>query len=121
MLKVTGKNIYLTRADSGTIQVIPKTKTEEGEYQPYILQEGDRIIFRLKYKADDSYEVICEKECEIDLESNKAILHLVPEDTKTCAFKEHRYEFELITASDFHDTFIENQQFTIGKELEEHE
>ena len=87
---------------------------------PYVLQEGDKIFFRLKRKAEDDYDVICEKECEIDVENNQAILKLVPIDTESCEFKEHRYECELVTFDDFHSTFIENQPFTIGKELEKH-
>ena len=121
MLKVTGQKIYMTRADSAKLQAVPKLKNEQGELEPYVLEEGDRIFFRLKRKADDTYQVICEKECEINVAENQAILSLVPEDTKDCEFKEHRYEFELITYDDFHSTFIENQPFTIGKELERHE
>ena len=121
MLTITGKSIYMTRADSATIQVIPKVKDEHEEWVPYVLEEGDRIVFRLKMKADDTYQVVCEKECDINLLDNVAILNLVPEDTQTCEFKEYRYELELITVGDFHCTFIENQQFKIGRELETHE
>lgn len=121
MLTITGKTIYMTRADSATIQVIPKVKDEQEEWVPYTLAEGDQIVFRLKIKADDAYQVVCEKDCVLDLTENTAILNLVPEDTQACEFKEYRYELELITAADFHCTFIENQQFKIGRELETHE
>lgn len=114
------KAIYMTRSDSGIIQVIPKVKDEHGERIPYTLEDGDSIIFRLKRKAEDSIQVHCEKACDIDLENNKAILKLDPEDTEACEFKEYRYEFELITSDDFHSTFIENKPFTIGRELETH-
>lgn len=120
MLKVEGQKIYMTRADSAKLKVIPKVKDEEGVKIPYVLQNGDKIIFRLKRKAEDDYDVICEKECEIDVENNQALLKLVPIDTESCEFKEHRYECELVTFDDFHSTFIENQPFTIGKELEKH-
>lgn len=120
MLKITGLDIYLTRGDSARIQAIPKIKDQEGERIPYTLEEGDQIIFRLKLKAEDTYQVVCEKECSMDYVNNKAILNLVPEDTDGCEFKKYRYEFELITVEDFHSTFIENQSFEIGKELETH-
>ncbi|MBP5593921.1 MAG: hypothetical protein J6Y02_00970 [Pseudobutyrivibrio sp.] len=121
MLKKDGLKLYMTRGDSARIQAVPKVKDEEtGERVPYELVEGDQIIFRLKRKAEDGIQVHCEKSADIDLENNKAILSLVPEDTQTCEFKEYRYEFELITFDDFHSTFIENQPFTIGKELETH-
>lgn len=120
MLKIEGQKIYLTRADSAKIKVTPKVKDDEGIFHPYELQEGDQIFFRLKRKAEDDYEVICEKECVINVSENQAILNLVPIDTESCEFKEHRYECELVTYDDFHSTFIENQPFTIGKELERH-
>ena len=124
MLTVTGLNIYMTRGDSARIQAIPKVKTDDGEGGtiriPYELEEGDVIFFRLKRKAEDSVEVMCEKQCDIDLENNKAVLKLEPEDTQNCEFKEYRYEFELVTHDDFHSTFVENKPFTIGKELERH-
>lgn len=120
MLKITGLDIYLTRGDSARIQAIPKIKDQEGERIPYTLEEGDQIIFRLKRKADDTYTPVVDKACNIDLENNKAVIYLQPEDTESCEFKDYRYEFELITHNDFHCTFIENQSFTIGKELEIH-
>lgn len=120
MLTVKGLSIYLTRGDSARIQAVPKIKDQYGERVPYILEDGDVIIFRLKRKADDSYTPVVEKECLIDIENNKAVIYLQPEDTDSCEFKEYRYEFELITHDDFHCTFIENQPFTIGKELEIH-
>lgn len=124
MLNVTGLNIYLTRGDSARIQAIPKVKTDDGQggtiRVPYELEDGDAVIFRLKRKAEDSVEPICVKNCLIDLDNNKAVLKLEPEDTQNCEFKEYRYEFELVTHDDFHATFIENKPFTIGKELETH-
>ena len=122
MQKVDGKKIYLTRADSGRFKVIPKVKDPENPDQriPYTLEEGDRIVFRLKRKAEDIYQVVCAKDCILDIGNNNAFLYLDPEDTQTCEFKEYRYEFELITHDDFHTTFIENEPFTIGKELETH-
>ena len=120
MLDVDGLSIYLTRGDSAILQATPTIKNEEGEKTPYQLSEGDIIIFRLKLKAEDIYQVVCEKECVMDYANNKAVLHLDPEDTLSCEFKKYRYEFELITSEDFHSTFIENQDFTIGKELENH-
>lgn len=125
MQKVDGKKIYLTRADSGRFKVTPKV--HDPEYPddptkriPYTLVEGDRIVFRLKRKAEDIFQVVCAKDCDLDIGNNKAFLYLEPEDTQNCEFKEYRYEFELITHDDFHSTFIENEPFTIGKELEIH-
>ena len=48
-------------------------------------------------------------------------LQLNPEDTESCDNgKDYRYEFELITATGYHFTFIEDELFHIGIELEVH-
>lgn len=121
MLKVDGTDIYMTRGDSAVIDVTLTVKDPEtGEPSPYTFNEGDQIIFRLKKKAEDGIKVHCQKEVIIDFVNNEAALHLDPEDTQTCTFDKYRYEFELITSDNFHTTFIENQPFTIGKELEIH-
>lgn len=114
MLTTDGLEIYLTRGDSGYIKATPIDGEED-----YIFQDGDRVIFRLRRKAGQG-DIACEKECMIDFEQNEAVLHLVPEDTIDCEFKEYRYEFELVTSEDEHYTFVADEPFTIGKELENH-
>ena len=121
MLEIDGKSIYMTRGDSAPLKIVPYVKdTETQEKHPYILEQGDRVVFRLKMKADDSYPVVCEKECQVDPINNEVTLLIEPEDTASCEFKKYRYEMELITTNNFHSTFIEDEDFTIGKELEEH-
>ena len=116
MFKIDGQDIYLTRCDSAEIAV-SITKNDGSDYT---LEAGDKVIFRLALDAGKPVDV--EKECTIDVENNKAILTLVPADTRGLKFKTYRYEFELLRgADDTHYTFIVDQPFTIGKELEEHE
>lgn len=114
MLVIEDRAIFLTRGDTAFIKATPIDGDED-----YTFQDGDKVIFRLRRKAGQG-EIACEKECVIDFVENQAVLTLAPEDTENCEFKEYRYEFELVTADDEHFTFVADEPFTIGKELENH-
>ena len=117
MLVVKGQEIYLTRADTAYLQFIPMEKIpEQKEPTPRILQNGDKVIFRLKTNG-----AVFEKECLIDLEENSCILSLEPTDTINLDFQTYKYEVELVTNIQEHFTFVADQRFTIGKEYEPHD
>lgn len=115
MLEINGQSILFTRGDTGRLVAVPVVSST-GEN--YVFVEGDRVIFRLR-RTPDSGEVF-EKDAVIDLENNRAAIRLDPEDTIDLQMTEYRYEFELVTALGEHYTFVANQSFTIGKELEDH-
>lgn len=116
MLRIEGQSIYLTRGDTGEISVTATLDTGD----PYEFQDGDRVYFRIGLKPGQ--DVALEKECTVDVEENKAVLYLEPDDTSELQFKTYRYEFELLCAEDGgHYTFIVDQPFEIGKEIERHE
>lgn len=102
----------LTRGDTAYITFIPRIM-QSGSTRP--LNEGDRVIFRLKGRS-----TLIEIPCNIDTDANKIILELDPEHTQNLEFGNYRYEVELITANDEHFTFIADSVFTIGRELEQH-
>lgn len=104
-------NITLTRADTAFIDVT-SFKNQVGE--TYQLFEGDKVYFRLKTNP------ILEKELTIDLLNNKAGLHIIPDDTAGLPFTTFKYEMELVTSTGEHFTFIADRNFTVGKEVEEH-
>ena len=107
-------NITLTRGDTAFFDVTVSHKDDT----PYELQVGDRVVFRLR-QLPDLGEVV-EKDCLIDLVENTCTVTLHPEDTIGLSMTEYRYEFELIDTNEGHYTFIANQKFIIGKELEQH-
>lgn len=112
MLYIKGTDIHLTRADTAVIDV----EITNSDGTPYEVQEGDRVVFRLR-KDSRTSPIICEK----DVNMQTMALTLNPEDTESCENgKDYRYEFELITTSGVHCTFIENALFHIGVELEVH-
>ena len=115
MLKINKQNITLTRGDTAYLRFRPQIRMNNDPIADYTFESGDSVVFRLK--KDDG---ILEKSCVIDLENNTAILTLVPGDTIDLLTKVYTYEVELITQYGEHFTFIADQYFTIGKEVEEH-
>lgn len=115
MLKIERQNITLTRGDTAYLKFIPKVRGTDGTLTDYELQDGDDVVFRVQKSPN------FEKACSIDLEENTAILTLMPEDTLAWKVQQYNYEVELITNLGEHFTFIANQKFTIGEEIETHE
>lgn len=116
MLTIDNNEIHLTRGDTAFIKPIPEIEKEDkpGTYELYTLEDGDEIIFRLAINS----KTVFEKSCDIDVENNKAVLTLDPEDTQNLEPRTYYYCFELVTVAGNHFTFIENARFTLGKELE---
>lgn len=115
MLVVNGQSLYLTRGDNGELSI--KATNDDGT--EYEFQDGDRVFFRVGLKPGQDVALV--KECVVDLEENNAVLYLEPEDTWGLNFKTYRYECELVTANDEHYTFIVDQSFEVGKEIEKRE
>lgn len=111
MFKVNGNTIYLTRADTALLEI--SLHDDQGE--PYLPQTGDHIYFRVKSDAQ-SQRLIIEK--QVDIES--MTLELVPIDTEKLSFKTYKYEIELVTSDGRHYTVIDDADFNIGIELENH-
>lgn len=113
MLRIDEQNnIFLTRGDTAYIDIISFT---DGNGNPYFLQEGDKIYFRLR---TDKYMLT--KELALDIAENSATLILIPQDTINLPFAVHKYEMELVTNQAEHFTFFADRNFTIGRELEVH-
>lgn len=115
MLKVKGNKIYLTRGDTMITEI--KLKDENGnEYTP---KETDKVYFRLK-KSSTAKDILIEKEVLPSQDTGELILQLDEADTDMFKFGTYFYEIELVTEDDYHFTAIENEEFVIGIELENH-
>lgn len=117
MLEINAEtqSIFLTRGDTGYIDVIPEVKDEKtGLYVTRKLDEGDKMIFRMKVGSE-----ILEKECEMDYDNNMGHLVFTKNDTKDLEYKTYFYEVELVTIADENFTIVAFKKFTIGKEIEE--
>ena len=111
MLKINKQTITLTKGDDASLRLVPKYKDKTA----YTVQEGDRAVVRLK--IGNVVKVI---ECSVNTGTNKIVVNFEPDDTKDFNPGIYRYEAELITSFGFHYTFIADQSFILGKELEEH-
>ena len=101
MLKINKQTITLTKGDDASLRLVPryKDKTE------YMLTEGDSAVFRIKFG-----HTLVELDCTLNLETNKIVANITPNDTKDFNPGIYRYEAELITSFGFHYTFMEYEQ-----------
>lgn len=115
MFTITSNTIFLTRGDNAEIAL--SLKDEKGN--AYTVQDGDKIVFRLKKQVTRSAsKILIEKEALI--EQNGISFFILPEDTIPLDFGGYRYEIELITVSNEHYTVVADSAFEIGKEIENH-
>jgi hypothetical protein len=99
----------LTRGDSAYISFQLK-KADDSIYE---LQEGDQVIFRFKVGKE-----ITEINCSVDINNHITAVEILPEHTQNLKTGQYKYEVELITFDGKHSTFIADQPFIIGRELE---
>lgn len=109
MLSIRRQAIMLTRGDSAYITFQMK-KMDDSLYE---LQDGDRVVFRFKVGKD-----LTEIDCAINVNDNIAALEILPEHTENLKTGQYKYEVELITFDGKRSTFIADQPFIIGRELE---
>lgn len=101
MLKIdNNNNITLTRGDTLTLTVEPKTM--EGE--PYEIQEGDSLRFALSkgYAGESSYRLMVEK----NIPTNTLTFTLTSTETKLLEYRQYNYDVEITHADNSVDTFI---------------
>lgn len=115
MFTINGYTITLTRGDSASIQLIP---TVLATGRAYVFQTGDAVKFRIR-QLPECGEVV-ELDGYIDLVENTCVVTIHPEDTENLIMTEYRYEAELQDANGGRFTFIADQKFIVGKELENH-
>ena len=116
MFIIEDNRIFLTRGDTAVIEVT----LENMDKSEYVLQSGDTLIFRMKRAATKSpSEILMEKFA--DVTETDVTFSITPSDTELLGFGLYRYEVELVTALGEHYTVLADEEFEIGKELENHE
>jgi hypothetical protein len=107
MLKVRGTEIAFNRGDD----VCLKINVYDSEGNPYELQEGDKLFFSAKTKANDKGYAIPPKELEKD------VIHIRPEDTYDLPFGTYVYDVQLRTAGGRSSTIIEPSSLVIKESI----
>lgn len=109
------KYMSLTRGDNLTLEF---DLWNDATNEPYELQNGDKVMFRMLVGRGEYIE----KECDIDLvlSPSSVVLELVPDDTIGLNLNQYPYEVEVVTNTGKHFTCIADSIFEITRELEEH-
>ena len=116
MFTITENKIYLTRGDSADISV----NLTDLEGEPYEIQPGDVVYFRMKERATkEPSRILIERTA--DISGNEIVISLNEADTEHLPFGKYHYEIELVTEDDKHYTVIVDTEFEVGKEIENHE
>lgn len=110
MLVIENNKIKLTRGDTMRLTV----SLTDSSGAPVVLDQGDSIYFRLK-KSAKAEELLINKYGDV----SQMLIELDEADTKDIPFGKYKYEIEVVYDGD-HYTIIENEDFTIGEELENH-
>ena len=102
MVKITGNQIFLTKGDSGTLEV---AITSGGEAYDY---SNDTVKLGIKRQLSDS-DCIIEKTVD---ENGK--ITFKPEDTKNINVGSYFYDLKIVTADGEVCTLIGAEQFVVG-------
>ncbi len=96
--------IKLTKGNSVQIDITP-INTESGD--PYILEEGDRVLFTVKNRNDETViqKVLTDADYS-DVEDDSLNCELAPSDTSDLPTGEYKYDCLLLTADGQAITFI---------------
>lgn len=110
-MKVSGKNMTMTRGDSEVITI--ECFLEDGTKMPFL--EGDIVYFTVKETIHDEEKVL--QKIITEFTDGKAIINIEPEDTKSLLFKTYVYDVQLTRAEGTVTTVIPPSNFTIGGEV----
>lgn len=109
MLMISGTNIILTRGNTAELLIAP---VDEEDY-PYILSEGEKVIFTVKNAKGVSIIQKVLKSDDQDQETGEIAVIISPEDTINLAETEYKYDVLLVTESGDAYTFIESSMFSV--------
>lgn len=107
MLNVTSGNVLnLTKGNSAIIDITP---INEESKQPYILHDGDKVLFTVK---DRIFQTVLQKTLtneDYDDDDTSLNLAIDPQDTINMRVGEHDYDCLLLTADGQAVTFISSK------------
>lgn len=110
-MKVDGKNMSMIRGDSESITV--SCSDTNGNLIPLV--SGDKIYFTVKedeYRTEKIFQKII-----TEFIDGKAVINIIPTDTKNLKFKTYKYDIQLSQANGTVRTIIPPSNFTVGAEV----
>lgn len=101
-----GNVISLTKGNSVTIDITPVDTSTE---QPYILQEGDKVLFTVKDRRGETViQKVLDDSSYSDPEDTSLNCELEPADTADLLTGEYKYDCLLLTSDGQAVTFIKS-------------
>lgn len=110
-MNTDGTNLEMIRGDTEVLVV--SCTNSEGD--PIDFEAGDRIYFTVK--EDTTTEIIIFQKIITEFTDGKAIITILPEDTKSLEFKNYMYDIQLTKADGTVTTIVPVSFFTIRGEV----
>lgn len=108
---IRGTDLHMIRGDSETLVI----KIEGQDGIPYQLQEGDKVYFTIKIRANTKEKAI--QKIITYFPNNQAIVELEPKDTSNLNFRKYVYDIQLTQANGRVKTIIPLSTFEIMEEV----
>ena len=110
MLEINGTDIRMTKGNTAYLDITPLD--EEG--QPIVLQEGDKVVFKVKTPFGEiKLTRILDSSCYTDEHDTSVNLVLQPEDTLDLRSGNYLYDCILVFADGQAYTFISERRFEL--------
>ena len=110
-MRIVDNDISMTRGDSETITV--SCTDIDGLNLPMVT--GDTIYFTIKENTRTTTKIL--QKVVTSFTDGKAIITLLPTDTKTLQYKQYFYDIQLTRADGTITTIIRPNKFTITEEV----
>ncbi len=110
-MRITGNSISMIRGDSESI--IVSCKDSNGDPVPF--EPGDTVYFTVKETVNTDVKLLQKQVTEF--ENGKAIIEILPEDTKHLRFQSYVYDIQLTKAGGVVTTIIPPSKFRVEGEV----
>ena len=117
MFEVSGNNIYITRGDSGYVEIGIMVQVDDQDPEPYVPLPSDIVSCQVR-RAPNGGELIFEGDISVD---NEGVItwHIHPENTQHLTVGKYYYDVQIETQDDVY-TFIKKSLFKIEDEVTQH-
>ena len=114
MLRVIGKDIYLTRGDTASLNV---KISQYGCNKPYVIMDGDKVFMTVKNSFNVKDFVFQKVVSYEDLIDGNIIFKIIPSDTNELEFGDYVYDVEIKTSEGDVFTIIPPSAFKLEPEV----
>jgi hypothetical protein len=110
-MKVKGTNLSMIRGDSESITISYDARNDTET----LFEDGDIVYFTVKYSVNSEKKLLQKIVTEFD--NGKAIIEILPEDTKHMPFRTFVYDIQLNKLNGTVTTIVPPSDFTVEGEV----